>query len=757
MKLSIVIVNWNVRELLFKCLESLFLYAPKIPFEVCVIDNASHDGSVEMIQQRFKSVKCISNESNRGFGAACNQGFAATSGEYVLFLNPDTLLNTASLRPLIATLDEYEDVALVAPALKNSDGTIQQSVRRFPTPFKALLEFLRLSRPLETSLTTIAEIEQPMGACMLVRRSVLNDIGVFDERFFIWFEEVDLCRRIRDRGHKILFIPQAQVIHSGGQSFAQHPTLRKQKFFYKSYAQYLWKHWGWRSVVPVSLMKFYTEILSQPFFWVPLGVVAIAEALSLVGYFSDTAQVVGFWALTALVLLLSFRNLSFGIMAMVVELIIGSKGYLFSQDFGSFHLSLRMAFFLSIFIAWLYHCLRNKNQRFTFFKSKLAPWYALLGLFVVWGVVHGLLNNNGIGAIYKDANAWIYFLTVLPLYDAIQSRATLQKVLIVAQAAVTAQIIKIGIVLYVMTHKSFGVDVLYPFYRWIRETGIGEITQFEWGATRIFFQSNIYPLIVIFLLLPVLIKATQTHTTSPLEYIKKYWKQFSLLTGCIAVVLLSFSRSFWLTGALLMTGVLLTLLVRKKWKSCAHVLMVYGVSLVSALILVSTVVVIPIPPQTGGMGFDAFAKRFEDLDSEAAAASRWNLLPELRKTIVQNPLFGYGFGKTVTYTSFDPRVREKNKSGTFTTYSFEWGYLDFIVKMGIGGLLAFLGLLIVLAKTGLKLLDSSENTLIVGLLLGLAALSMVHVLTPYLNHPLGIGYIVFVGLIFELTQRKINT
>ncbi|MBI4239668.1 glycosyltransferase, partial [Candidatus Uhrbacteria bacterium] len=753
MKLSVIIVNWNVRELLEKCLESLFLYAPRVPFEVCVVDNASHDQSVAMIQQKFPTVKVIANEKNEGFAVGCNQGVRATTGEYILFLNPDTLLTESSFAPLIHTLDVEPKAALAAPQLLSRNGSVQKSVRRFPTPLQATLEFFRLRRPKEYSYPEVMEVEQPMGAAMCVRRAVLEKIGTFDEKFFIWYEEVDLCRRIRDAGYRILYIPDSQIVHVGGESFAQHPTLRKQTFFYKSYATYLWKHLKWRGLLPFALMKMYVGVLTQPYFWLPLVIIASAEVLSLLGYFYPVAKTIGFVAVTALVFLLSLKSLAFGIMAVAAELVIGSKGHLFALELGGFTLSIRMALFLVVFGSWLLYLFKN-HERFLFVRSFVFRWYLVLMGFVCWGVLIGVLNNNGLGALFKDANAWIFFLLAFPLFDAIRSHHALSHLWSVVTSALIAQLLKVGIVVYIMTHKSFGYEVLYPFYRWIRETGVGEITQFPWGALRVFFQSGLYPFLFIFIAIPLVLVLTRSNTT--VAFFSGHWRMVVLLSGCIAAVLLSFSRSFWLAGACMIVALLVFLAVSGRWKELGRITLVGGASLSVALLAIAAITFIPIPSQTGGIGLDAFAKRFVDIDSEAAAASRWNLLPVLSHSIRENPLLGYGFGKAVTYISFDPRVREQNSAGTFTTYSFEWGWLDFVVKLGIGGLIAYVLLLAAIARQGYRLLKKKTETVLVsGLLLGLCALSLVHVFTPYLNHPLGIAVVLIASLVFTVLARKI--
>lgn len=245
---NIIIVNFNTRDLLHECLVRLF------DFYIVVVDNASSDGSVEMLREKFPSVKLIANRKNRGFGAACNQGIAATDSEFVLILNPDTQLEPSALHALLEVMQANPNVGLCAPRIVNPDGSLQFSCRRFPALHRLALDELGLSKQFPNSRffgayrmtwwnhADLREVEQPMGAALLLRKKALDDVGYFDERFFMYFEEVDLCFRLHQKGWKILFVPHAQVVHHGGQSAKQHlveMTLAR----YRSMCAFYRKHY----------------------------------------------------------------------------------------------------------------------------------------------------------------------------------------------------------------------------------------------------------------------------------------------------------------------------------------------------------------------------------------------------------------------------------------------------------------------------------------------------------------------------------
>ncbi len=254
MDISVVIVNWNVKELLQKCLESVFQYQHSYRVEVIVIDNASSDDSVEMIRGKFPQVQLIENEKNIGFAAANNQGIKMAKGRYIFALNPDTEIKENTFQVLIQTATEYPKAGMIGCKLLNPDNSTQNSVRRDPTT-KALWQIALKIPKLIGNTNAIKnylatdfnyqmeqEVEQIMGACMFIKKEMLNEIGLFDESFFIWFEEVDLCKRARNAGWNIIYTPKTHIVHYGGESFKQELTLKKQKMFFKSALIYLKKH-----------------------------------------------------------------------------------------------------------------------------------------------------------------------------------------------------------------------------------------------------------------------------------------------------------------------------------------------------------------------------------------------------------------------------------------------------------------------------------------------------------------------------------
>jgi GT2 family glycosyltransferase len=230
--LSVVIVSWNVRDLLRGCIESILSTSHDLAVEVIVVDNASSDGSAEMVRDHFPQVDLVAGTQNVGFGAANNIGLARAAGRYVLFLNPDTVVKENALSRMIEFLDESREFDMVGPRLSDADGT-PQPVCRLPHVPLMLFHSLYLHRlpivrrlmdpgsRLSKAATNAGEVEAILGAAMLARRGSLESVGGFDEQFLHTCEDIDLCRRLRDGGSRIFYLPDAEVLHFSGQSSSQ--------------------------------------------------------------------------------------------------------------------------------------------------------------------------------------------------------------------------------------------------------------------------------------------------------------------------------------------------------------------------------------------------------------------------------------------------------------------------------------------------------------------------------------------------------
>lgn len=253
MKLSIVIVAWNVREDLTACLRSIGDTRER--YQVIVVDNASTDGTAGAIRRDFPDVQLIGNEKNRGFAAANNQGFAIAQGEYLLLLNPDTVVGAGALETMLEFMEKHEDVGVCGSLLLNTDGTIQPSTRQFPgfrsafyhgTIFRSVGLFRGhyqryMMRDFKPNRAT--DVDQVMGAAFMTRRSVVDQVGPLDERFFVYYEEVDFCYRVKRAGWRVVIVPEARITHHGGASSEQVPIAARMMVL-TSFMKYMRKHRG---------------------------------------------------------------------------------------------------------------------------------------------------------------------------------------------------------------------------------------------------------------------------------------------------------------------------------------------------------------------------------------------------------------------------------------------------------------------------------------------------------------------------------
>jgi GT2 family glycosyltransferase len=249
--LSIIIVNWNAREPLIDCLNSIASTLDLDSLEVILVDNASTDGSVELVRDRYPWVHLITNDENKGFARANNQAIEICSGHYILLLNPDTELCPHAIENMINCAEDHPQVGAIGPKLLNSDGSLQLSCSPAPTLFREFWRMFLLDNWVSFakydmgnwSQESPREVDVVQGACLLLKREVIDEIGILDEDFFVYSEEVDLCRRLRTAGRSVIWEPRARVIHHGGQSTRQ---VAEEMFIclYQTKVLYFRKHSG---------------------------------------------------------------------------------------------------------------------------------------------------------------------------------------------------------------------------------------------------------------------------------------------------------------------------------------------------------------------------------------------------------------------------------------------------------------------------------------------------------------------------------
>jgi GT2 family glycosyltransferase len=257
-RLSISIVNWNTTQLLRALLESIRRNAPPFDYEIIVVDNASADFDAQQFASEFPDVRLIANTGNLGYARANNQALAVSKGEYVLLLNPDTEATENAIRNLVEFAVSHPDTAAVGGKLIRPGGSVDRSVRSFPYPGPIAWEFLGLSKLFQRSSTfgayrmtwfgydKPAEVDQPMGSCLLITRHAIEQIGMLDEDFPIFFNEVDWLYRAKQAGYAIWFTAEAVFVHHGAASTIQVNKRRMRRESHDSLLLFYRKHFRGR-------------------------------------------------------------------------------------------------------------------------------------------------------------------------------------------------------------------------------------------------------------------------------------------------------------------------------------------------------------------------------------------------------------------------------------------------------------------------------------------------------------------------------
>lgn len=252
---SIIIVNWNTRDLLIKCLGLVYSTITGLSFEVIVVDNASTDNSVSAARKLFPGVQFIENTENSGFAQANNQAIEVSQGRFLLLLNTDTFVYEGAIKIMVTFMDAHPAVGAAGCRLYYEDGSLQRSCSSFPTVLTELWQILWLDRIFPSNrvfgtymmtywaMDDFREVDAVIGACMMLRQEAIKQVGLLDDQFFMYSEEVDLCYRLKQAGWKIYFVPNAEAIHLWGGSSHK---IKRESFLrlYKSRVQFFRKHYG---------------------------------------------------------------------------------------------------------------------------------------------------------------------------------------------------------------------------------------------------------------------------------------------------------------------------------------------------------------------------------------------------------------------------------------------------------------------------------------------------------------------------------
>ncbi len=490
-------------------------------------------------------------------------------------------------------------------------------------------------------------------------------------------------------------------------------------------------------------------IKKYPIFFLFLASFLLAENFSfLVSYFSLAwLNNICFALIVIATLCFTLKDIKNGLLILLAELFIGSKGYLFfltltnGEIVGGLNLpiiSLRIALFLIIIGVFLLR-LAQRKVKFRFNSLSLLITYLLLIISILFAMWRGWQQGNLMSNVFFDANGWWYFILLIIFFSLIDSWLFIKRI---GQLFVAALVwLSIKTILIFLVFIGQNNYLMFRVYQWLAFTQIGEVTHVIGNFWRVFIQSQIY------LSLGWLILAS-SYIFLKIKKIRRSQLFLLLLTGL--PIIISFSRSFWLGLLVGLLCLFISLLMHFSYSAKKVVGLLFILCL---LVLVDFGMVYSTVQINGGLYFGGiFKQRLINL-TEPAVSSRTNQLMPLLKEINQHRLLGGGFGSTITYYSDDPYILDKTGSRLHTTYTSEWGWLDICLKLGLIGVCIYVLFIIHLWRNGWKVINnirqSEQQGLILGLLIGLIGLVVINITSPYLNHPLGIGYLMLVGAILN--------
>lgn len=462
---------------------------------------------------------------------------------------------------------------------------------------------------------------------------------------------------------------------------------------------------------------------------VGLGVFDVASFIGHQWKFTAPWLFVG---IAAVFLCVALWKLEYALLALFAELFFGSWGRMIALPIAGQKLSIRLALFVLFFLAWCIHLLLKKER---IERPPYARALLFVGLCIGWGVLQGFLQHHRPTDVFFDVNGYLFLLLVLPVAAIVPRRLPLERVLEVLSASVILMFVQTYATLAVFSHEySFVVTV----YKWLRDTRLFEITAYAHNFFRIFSQAHLYSMVAMFLFGALLLLRR--------EWSKRDWTMIVVtLVAASMSLLISFSRSFWLSAGLAVV-VALFLLRRTPnfWKKCVRIGVVVLLAAVLETAAMSFVANYPYLLNRPGGESTLNLLRRRSSQNDEALASRYALLGPLVKEAVRHPVIGSGFGTTVTFISSDPRI-VRQTGGIRTTYALEWGFLDFWLKMGAIGLAAWVYLFATLLRNTWGFFRTNDglrsSPILFGFFMALIALLGTHMTSPYFNHPLGLGFL----------------
>lgn len=486
------------------------------------------------------------------------------------------------------------------------------------------------------------------------------------------------------------------------------------------------------------------KVSNKNIFIFTLAILLALEVISIWGFINHWIMYGAFLLVVIITFFVSLNNLAYGFIILLTELVVGSQGYLLSIGGIEHRLSLRIGLWIVVMSIWLV------KDRHNIFKTKaLKPYYfgfSLLLIALVISYAIAYWSGNDLALIGLEGKRWVYLLTILPAVMVFKDRSIRQKLFIVLLAASLWLAFKTIVLLFIFSHD---IGFKETIYAWLRYNYLGEVTKLPNNFYRIFLQSQIFSVLAFFFTLSLFFKNL---INNHWRLNKKIWFYGLFTALSLTAILISLSRSFWLgvVVAFIISALGALIIIKPKIKNfCLICLFGLGVGLTSLIFLFITISW-PYPKALFSFNTSLLTDRANT--SEPAAASRWALLPIMKQAIIERPILGYGLGKTLTYKTSDPRIIQSSATGEYTTYAFEWGWLDIWLKLGLLGLIVYLIFLSLIIKQ--IWLNKNKPAILWPALASLLALIVLNIFTPYLNHPLGFGYLAIIMIIAHQGQDQ---
>jgi glycosyltransferase involved in cell wall biosynthesis len=706
MTISVLIPVYNHAKELIQAIRSLD-HQTHAPHEIIVVDDGSSDHPEQALREAgmLNRVRFSRLAENRGAPVARNTAFAQSTGEAVIFLDADADLRADALDRLHAALLADTEAAFAYSAFRFGKKLFRSQVYS--------VEALKRGNFIHTSA--------------LIRRTAFPGFDPDLKKFQDW----DLWLQLAEQGRYGVYVPELLM------TFAERVQGGMSRWI-PSFAYRLpWALIGYEPEVVRRYREAEQIIRRKHAHWMSADASrALVRATSTrmwlflgLALWGVSMLSLGTWANGVLAIIIAlgvgvcavFRpELALGWVAL--ELLIGSKGGLLkwgSDAVNDGGIGLRVLQFVALMVGWAVWALRTGAWQRLLERRRMLASVAAVAMAIAYGVIRGFALHQPF--VFADANAWGVLLLVLPVFSL--ERAALERVLRPSIRAGISLLVGITLALFFVFSHSLPAGWLESVYLWVRRSGLGEITRAGGSIFRIFLQSQIY-------LLPawlwLWVRAWRDHL--PLG-----WRTWIAWIAISASILASFSRSFWLgLASACLVGCVLLFGVATSWRERLIALARPFGAFIGGGLLLALLAFLPFFPGEAGLS-TALRSRF--VGGEAAVSSRWSLLPKLQAGIGERPWAGSGFGATLTYVSSDPRVVQST-GGTYTTYAFEWGWLDLWYKLGVFGLAAILWWLVVIAVEARQQTDRSW------IWTSLFLLVTVHIFTPYINHPLGIGLLI---------------